>query len=62
MATKPRRRRAPNPDAATWTPEDRKAIQQSRFNMQSSRHQRESAIEMSIASTNGAARQEESKK
>lgn len=35
MATKPRRRRAPNPDSATWTPEDRKAINQARFNTRS---------------------------
>jgi len=48
MATK-KRRRAPNHDAATWSPEDRKAIQQSRVNAQSSRYQRETAIEKDAA-------------
>lgn len=46
---KARRRRAPNPDAATWTPEDRQAIQQSRVNARSSRFQREAAAEKSFA-------------
>jgi len=48
MAMK-KRRRAPSADSLTWTPEDRKAIQQSRVNAQSSRYQREVAIEKSFA-------------
>jgi hypothetical protein len=61
MATK-KRRRAPSADWLAMTPADRQAVRQSRANAQSSRYQRESAIEMSVARTNGAARQEESKK
>lgn len=48
MATK-KRRRAPNPDAATWTAADRAAIQQSRVNARSSRYQHDMATEKSIA-------------
>jgi len=46
---KRRARRAPSADSQTWTPEDRKAIQQSRVNTQSSRYQREVAIEKAFA-------------
>jgi len=48
MATK-KRRRAPSADSLTWTAADRAAIQQSRVNAQSSRYQREVAIEKSFA-------------
>ncbi len=55
---KRRARRAPSADSQTWTPEDRKAIQQSRVNFQSGRYLREVAIEKSWA----AARPQETKK
>lgn len=38
MTARRRTRRAPNPDAATWTAADRAAIQQGRFNAQSRRY------------------------
>jgi hypothetical protein len=46
---KRRARRAPSADSQTWTPADRTAIQQSRVNVQSSRHQRAVAIEKAFA-------------
>ena len=57
MATK-KRRRALTADEQSLTPEDRKAIQQSRVNFQSGRYLREVAIEKSWA----AARPQETKK
>jgi len=46
---KRRTRRAPSADSQTWTPADRMAIEQSRVNVQSSRHQRVVAIEKAFA-------------
>lgn len=42
-----RRRRAPSADWLAMTPADREAVRQSRVNAQSSRYQREVAIEKS---------------
>jgi hypothetical protein len=47
---KRRARRAPSAESQTWTPADRTAIQQSRVNAQSNRHQRAVAIEKAFAS------------
>jgi len=49
MTGRRRARRAPDPDAATWTPADRAAIQQSRINAQSSRYQREAAVDRAFS-------------
>jgi hypothetical protein len=46
---KHRARRTPSADSQTWTPADRTAIQQSRVDVQSSRHQRAVAIEKAFA-------------
>jgi hypothetical protein len=46
---KRRARRAPSADSQAWTPADRTAIQQSRVDVQSSRHQRAVAIEKAFA-------------
>ena len=48
MATK-KRRRAPSADWLAMTPADRDAVRQSRVNAQSSRYQRENAVEKSFA-------------
>ena len=50
MATKKRSHyREPSGDSLTWTKEDRRAMRQSRANNQSSRYQREVAIEKAHA-------------
>ncbi|WP_170976635.1 hypothetical protein [Massilia sp. HP4] len=48
MATN-KRRRAPSADWLAMTPADREAVRQSRVNAQSSRYQRETAVEKSFA-------------
>lgn len=46
--TKKRTRRAPSADWLAMTPADREAVRQSRANAQSSRYQREVAIEKDV--------------